>query len=142
MSDLYLGLIALAVLVMATIQVGAIIAAARAVRRLSALADRVEREVSPIVESVRAMAADAAKTASSAAVQVNRVDALTQQLVQRVDRTASVLETSILRPVREGYAVISAVRTVVSSLRDIQAGRAARPTASTPVEDDDALFIG
>ena len=142
MSDLYLGLIALAVLVMAAIQVGAIIAAARAARRLSVLADRVEREVSPIVESVRAMAADAAKTTSSAAAQMDRVTLLTQDLVKRVDRTASVLETSVLRPVREGYAVISALRTVVSSLRDIQAGRARRPTAATPVEEDDALFIG
>ena len=142
MSNLYLGLIALAVLVMAAIQVVAVITAARAARRLSALADRVEREVSPIVESVRAMAADAARTASSAAAQVDRVNLLTQDLVKRVDHTASVLETSVLRPVREGYAVLAALRTVVSSLRDFKAGRAARPAPSAAVEDDDALFIG
>jgi hypothetical protein len=61
MSDLFLGLIAFAVLVMAAIQVAAVIIAMRLARRVDRLADRLERDARPIVASLQSLTADAAR---------------------------------------------------------------------------------
>lgn len=64
MSDLFLGVIAAAVLVMAAIQVAAVVVAVRLVRRVDRFADRVEQDIRPIVASLQALTADAARATS------------------------------------------------------------------------------
>jgi hypothetical protein len=54
MSDVFLGAIAVAVLVMA----------ARLARRVDRFADRVEQDIRPIVASLQALTADAARATS------------------------------------------------------------------------------
>ena len=49
MTDVYLALIALGVIVMATIQVAAIVVAVRAARRMGEMAGRFEQDVRPII---------------------------------------------------------------------------------------------
>jgi hypothetical protein len=53
-SPVFLGIIAGAVLVMAVIQVGAIIAAARLAQRVNRLAAQVERDMAPLVANLSA----------------------------------------------------------------------------------------
>ena len=64
MSDVFLGLIAAAVLVMAGIQVAAVVIAARLARRLDRFADRLEEDLRPVVASLQALTADAARATS------------------------------------------------------------------------------
>ncbi|OFW01303.1 MAG: hypothetical protein A3I61_00115 [Acidobacteria bacterium RIFCSPLOWO2_02_FULL_68_18] len=64
MSDVFLGVIALAVLVMAAIQVAVVIVALRLARRVDRFADRVEQDIRPIVASLQALTADAARATS------------------------------------------------------------------------------
>ncbi len=140
MSDVFLGVIALAVVVMATIQVAVIIVAARAARRVGRLADRVEEDLRPIVASLQSVAADAARATAAAASQVDRLDEVTKDLAQRLEQTAATVQAGVLVPLREGYAVIEGLKAVVASLRDLRASRASRRPAAA--EDEDALFIG
>jgi len=63
-TEVFLGVIAVAVLVMAAIQVAAIIVAARVARRLDRFADRLERDIRPVVASLQALTADAARATS------------------------------------------------------------------------------
>ena len=140
MNDVFLGVIALAVTVMATLQVAIIVVAARAARRVGRFADRLEEDLRPVVSSLQSIAGEAARVASAAATQVDRVDDLTKDLAARVEQTAATLQAGVLAPLREGYAVIEGLKAVVSSLRDLRARpRAGRPTAT---EEEDALFIG
>ena len=64
MNDVFLGIIAVAVLIMAAIQVAAVIVAVRLARRVDRFADRVERDIRPIVASLQALTADAARATS------------------------------------------------------------------------------
>jgi len=63
-TDVFLGVIAVAVLVMAAIQVAAVIVAARIARRLDRFADRLEQDFRPLVASLQALTADAARATS------------------------------------------------------------------------------
>jgi hypothetical protein len=64
MSEVFLGVIAVAVLVMAAIQVAAVVVALRFARRVDRFADRVEQDIRPIVASLQALTADAARATS------------------------------------------------------------------------------
>jgi hypothetical protein len=72
MTDFFLGVIALAVVVMAAIQVTVVVFAARAVRRLDRIADRLEQDIQPVLASLQAVAADAARATALAAAQIER----------------------------------------------------------------------
>jgi hypothetical protein len=140
-SDLFLGLIAFAVLVMASIQVAVIVVAARAARRVGRLADRLEEDLKPVVSSLQAVATEAARAASAAASQVERVDLLTKDLAARVEQTAAAVQAGVLAPLREGFAVVEGLRAVLSSLRDLRSSRS-RHRGPVAADEEDALFIG
>ena len=76
MSDVFLGIIAVSVLVMAAVQVAAIVMALRAARRVSRLTSQIEQEIRPVVANLQAITADAARATAIAAAQVERADRL------------------------------------------------------------------
>lgn len=133
-----LGVIAAAVFVMAALQVGAAIYAARMARRLEAMLGRVEREVQPAIEKLTALSGDAAKAAALAAAQVERVDRLLDEVTARTETALTSLQRAIDAPQREAAAMVAGVRAIVRSLRDARRAR----RRSGAFEEDDALFIG
>jgi hypothetical protein len=64
MNDVFLGIIAVAVVVMAAIQVAAVVVAARVARRLDRFANTLEHDIRPVVASLQALTADAARATS------------------------------------------------------------------------------
>lgn len=138
MSDVFLGIIAVAVLVMAIIQVAAIVFAARAARRVTDAVSRLEQGVQPIVTSLQQVSADAARMTASAATQVERAGQLLEEIAGRVDGTMTSLQETIIGPAREGLAFLQSLRSILSVFRP--AGAARKPGA--PSDDEDALFIG
>ena len=58
MSDIFLGVIAVSVLVMAAIQVAVIVMAARVARRVDRMAARLEGDLRPLLASVQGMVQD------------------------------------------------------------------------------------
>jgi hypothetical protein len=159
-SELFLGIIAGAVLVMAIIQVTAIVFAARAARRVGDAVSRLEQDVRPIVSNLQnasatlssevkpimanlqSMSADAAHASSVAAAQVDRADQLITDLSTRVDQTFTSLQDSILRPAREGFAIFQGLKAAFSAFGGRPA-RSERPRKRpATAEEEDALFIG
>ncbi len=137
-AELFLGLIALATLVMAVVQVGLIVAAGLLARRLSRLADQIERDLKPLFEHVNAIGRDASRAASLATAQVERADRLFADLAARTDEIFSTLQDSILGPAREGRAILRALKAALSALRSLREESRMRQGRS---EDEDALFI-
>jgi hypothetical protein len=137
-TDVFLGIIAGAVLVMAIIQVAAIVVAARAARRVGEAVQRLERHVQPIVANLQSVSADAARASASAAAQVERAGKLMEDLAVRVDQTVSSAQEAILRPARDGLAMLERLRSIVFGMFG------GRPSPSRPanVDEEDALFIG
>ena len=137
-GEVFLGVIAVATLVMAVIQVGAIVTAARLARQAQETLASVQRDIRPLIDRAGAVVDEASRTAALARSQVQKVDRLITDLSQRVDETATVLQQAIVTPAREGLAIVAAVRAGLAALRGIGdlrrgAGRA---------EEEDPLFIG
>lgn len=137
-NDVFLGVIAVATLAIAVAQVAVIVVAGRAARRLAQLAEQFERDVKPLFGQLNAIGNDAARAASLATAQVERVDRLFSDVTLRFEQTLNAVQDSVIGPVREGRALLSAFRAAMQAIRDLrQNGRARQGRA----EDEDALFI-
>jgi malonyl CoA-acyl carrier protein transacylase len=138
-AEVFLGVIALATFTMAAIQVGVLVYGMSIARRVNRLLTQVEQELKPLAESVNTIARDAARISSVAAGQVERLDRLVTDLTNRVEQTASTVQNAILKPLREGAAIMSGVKAVIDVFREVT-GRTGGTRART--EEEDALFIG
>ena len=134
----FLGIIAVAMLATAVAQLFVLMAAGRAFRQLDRLAHQVERDLAPLIASLNAIGQDAARAASLATAQVERVDRLFGDAGQRLEATLGVIQTAISAPAREGAALMVGVRAAVDALRRSIANR---PPRSRSSDDEDALFI-
>ncbi len=137
-SEFFLGVIAVATLATAVMQIAVLIAAGMLTKRIGRLADQVERELSPLLASLNAIGKDAARAANLATAQVERVDKLFGEVALKLEDTLGVIQTAISAPAREGAALMVGFRAVLDSLRR---GMTNRPSRTRPSEDDDALFI-
>ena len=136
-------MIAVAVAVMALIQVGALVAAARLARRVDALTGQLEREIKPLMTNLASMSADAARAASLAVGQIERIDILVRDLGRRAEETLSTAQHFVNGPARNGAAVVAGVRAAVTALRGMREASSRRRAASRTVsEEEDSLFIG
>jgi hypothetical protein len=144
MTDLYLGLIALGVLVMAAIQVAAIVAALRTARKVGELASRFEQDVRPIIVNLQKVSEEAARASAQAAAQVDRLDTLVAAVSRRVEETAATVQQTILQPARDGLALLSTIKNVVASFREPRESEETRsePSRRQAQPPPDDLFIG
>ncbi len=137
-AELFLGVIAAATLIVALVQIGLIVAAGLLARRVTRLADEVEREIRPVFAHINAIGRDASRTAALATAQVERVDRLFADIAVRVEQTLDNVQSSMNAPVREGRAMLSALRAALQVLRDLRHGGRGRQARG---DEDDALFI-
>jgi methyl-accepting chemotaxis protein len=137
-AEVSLGVIALATLTMALVQVSVIVYGWMLARRISRLVGQIEHEMKPLADSLNAMARDAARATALAASQVERVDRLFTELTTKIEHTASTIQKSIVSPLREGAAVMTGIRAAIEVFRDLTRSRSARGRN----EEEDALFIG
>jgi hypothetical protein len=135
-AELFLGIIAVATLATAIVQVGVLVAAGLLARRLQRVAETTERELRPLLEHLNAIGRDASRAASLATAQVERADRLFADLAQRIEQILELIQSVVTGPIREGAAVMAALRAILSFMRDTRAGR--RTSRS---EDEDALFV-
>lgn len=142
-GEVFLGIIAVAVAVMALIQVAAIVAGVRLARRVDEVARQVEVDIKPMLTNLTTMSSEAARTASLAATQVERLDELFENMIRRADQTLASAHRLIDGPAREGMAVVSGVRAAFSALKGLrEASRRRSAVRGAAVEDDESLFIG
>jgi hypothetical protein len=141
-TDIFLGIIALATLVMAAVQVLIISYAARLGRQVERLTRQVEDDIKPLLANLTAVSRDATRASSLAIAQIERVDHLVADVMRRVDETVTIVQQLIIAPAREGRAVLSAVAAVIAAFRGFTGGDERRGPRSSRVEDEDPLFIG
>jgi type IV secretory pathway VirB2 component (pilin) len=138
-SNVFLGVIAFATLVMALIQIGAIIAALRLARQAQEVIASVQRDIRPLVAKATAIAEEASRTVALATAQAQKVDRVVTDLSRRVEETAQLLQDAIVRPVREGMAVVAAIKAGLGALRGL---RELHPRHGRHADEEDPLFIG
>lgn len=138
-SSVFLGVIAAATLLMALIQIGAIIAVLKIAKQAQDVLASVQRDVKPLIARAGEIADEASKTAALATAQAQKVDTLVTDLTRRVDETSALVQQAIVTPAREGMAVVAAIKAGLSAFRGFGDFRG-RPGRHG--EGDDALFIG
>ena len=95
MSEVFLGIIAVAVAVMAIIQVAAIVFAARAARSVGEAVSQFQQDVRPIVANLQTLSADVARTTAAASAQVERAQKTVDAVLTRVDAVGARVEQTV-----------------------------------------------
>lgn len=137
-TDVFLGVIAVATLSTAIVQIAVIVAAGRAAKRMADVVDRFSQDVKPIIGQLNAMGRDASRATALAVAQVERADRLFTDVALRVDETLSSVQASIGKPAREGRAMWTAFRVAFDVIREMRRSGRSRSNRS---DDEDALFI-
>ena len=138
MTNLFLGIIAAAVVVMAVIQVAAIVFAMSAARRIGQAADRIEQDLRPVVHNLQTITMDAARAVNLAALQMERADRMFTDLSRRAEQVMAAVP-NLLGPAGKGLAFLRGLRAALAA---IQALRRTSRRGAGHAEDEDALFIG
>jgi hypothetical protein len=138
-AEVLLGVIALATVVMATIQIRLSILAVQLGRRVDELSQQIEKDVRPLLANASAVAENAARASALAVVQVERADRLFSELSQRVDETMAIVQGALLAPAREGRALLAAVTAAFGAFRDLRVASRSRAAAA---DEEESLFIG
>jgi hypothetical protein len=141
-GELFLGIIAFAVLIMALIQVGAIFAGIRLVRRVDDMAKQIDTEIKPLIANLTAMSSEAARAATLAAKQAERLDRMFGEMVHRVDETLSAAQEFVTGPARQGMAIFAGIKAVVDSFRILRESSRRRVAPRPAVDEEESLFIG
>jgi hypothetical protein len=143
-AELLLGVIAVAVAIMAIVQVGAIVAGLRVARRVEQLTTELETGIKPLIANLTALSTEATKAAHLAAAQVERFDKLVADLTVRIEHTMTAAQQFVSGPGREGMAIVSGIRAAVTAFQGLrEASR--RRAASRPMtieEEEESRFIG
>ena len=136
MTEVWLGVIAVAVLVMAVAQVAVLIRLSQVVRETSQTARDLRGELTPLIAKAHRIADDASRVSALALAQMERVDHVLSTTVQKIDDTVAVVQSAIISPVRQGAALMAGVKAALAVFKARQdRGRYGR-------DDEDALFIG
>ena len=140
MSDaatVFLGLIAAAVVLMAVMQIGAVIFLARYAKRVMSITEDLQREIKPLIGRVNAIADEAHRATLLASKQVERVDLLVGDVTRRVQETGDAIQALVTRPMRQGSAVFTGLRAALAALLTSRPERRFERD-----EEEDALFVG
>lgn len=113
----FLGIIALATLVMAAIQIGVIVYGARVAQRVNAMVRQLERDLGPTLHRVDAVTADIQRATATAAERVEHADRVVRSVVERVDHATTVAHDAVVEPTRQGRAVWLGLRAAVDAFR-------------------------
>jgi phosphate uptake regulator len=141
-AELFLGIIALSLLVMAAIQVGALVAGLRLARRVEQVSRQIDQDIKPLLSNLTQVATEAARTASLASRQVERVDALFSDVAARVDETLASARQLVGGPAKNGMALLAGVQAAVSAFKGIREAARRRRNLRPGLDDEDSLFIG
>ena len=141
-GELLLGIIAFAVLVMALVQVIAIIAGIRLAKRVDQLTTQLDQEIKPLIANLNALSSEAARAAALAAKQAERLDRVFGELVGRVDETLAAAQEFVTGPARQGMAIMAGVKAVIDAFRGMRETSRRRTATRPAVDEEESLFIG
>lgn len=141
-GELFLGIIAFAVVLMAGIQASAIYAGIRLARRVDQIAAQLDQDIKPLLVNLTALTGEAARTAALAARQVERFDQVFADLTSRVDQTLAAAQAFVSGPARQGMAIFAGVSALVDSFRSLREASRRRQASRPVVDEEESLFIG
>ena len=141
-AEVFLGIIAFAVLLMAVIQVAAIVAGLRLAKRVDALAAQIDQDIKPLIANLTALTSEAARAAALAAAQAERFDRVFGEMAARVDQTLAAAQAFVTGPARQGMAIMAGAKAVIEAFRGLREASRRRSAPRPAVDEEESLFIG
>ncbi len=141
-GELFLGIIAFAVLVMAVVQVGAIFAGIRLAKRVDQLTTQLDQEIKPLIANLTHLSGEAARAANLAAKQAERLDRVFGEMVERVDQTLAAAQEFVTGPARQGMAIMAGAKAVIDAFQGLREASRRRSAPRPVVDEEESLFIG
>lgn len=132
----WLAVIAISVALMALIQVVVLIAIARLALQAVRGVKELRSEIRPLIDKVNQVADDARTISAKAVAQMDRLEALFGSTAARVDETLGAIHNIVTGPLRQGSAILAALRGMMSAF-----GRKSDRHRHTR-DDEDPLFVG
>jgi hypothetical protein len=117
MSDVYLGVIAAATVLMALVQIGVLIAGIIAVKRMNEALVRFEDSARPVLSHVDDLVVDATASIAAVRAQLDRVEQQAVHVLTRTDQAVQQVKHYLVAPAREGIALAAGARALVGGLR-------------------------
>ena len=133
---IWIGTIAVAMVITTIMQVALLAVAIKLALQATRAAQDLRRQVQPLIDKANKITDDAARATALALTQVERVDTFMNDTVERVDEVFEIVHSSILRPIRQGTALIAALRAALA----VFGKKDDRPRHGR--DDEDAMFIG
>lgn len=143
----FLGVIALAMLVQAGFLVALSLAGMKLARRLDALQAQIDQQIAPTLKNLERVSRNASEVSDLATIQARRLDLVLADTIDKVEETATLVQRLVVRPLRP-------VSHFVAVLKGLQAGvdvflqleRRENPppppkSRGASAEDDEHLFI-
>lgn len=143
----FLGIIALASVVQAGFLIGLVLAGARLARRMDELQRRLDREVSPALESFTRVSRAAAEISDLAVLQARRVDLMLADTIDKIEETTGLVQQFVVKPLKPVGGLLALLRGVQKGVEVyLQLGSRAPGVQAVPRrrgghEDDEHLFI-
>jgi len=122
-TNILLGIIAAAVVVIAIAQVAFLLAAYRAGAEAQALVKRLDADIKPLLAQVRAIADEVARTSALATVQAQRIDEMTSRVAGLVEEATATVSREMLAPLRDGLAFVRGLLGAVAGIRRARPAR-------------------
>lgn len=143
-AELLIGVIAVAVAVMAVVQVCAIVAGLRVARRVEKLASDLETGVKPLLDNLNTLSAEASRATTAAAGHIERFDRIFGEMMLRAERTLDAAHRFVTGPARDGMAVVAGVRAAMTALQGMREASRRRSASRTrpSTDEEESLFIG
>ena len=117
MSEVFLGVIAVATLVMALVQVGVLVAGIIAVKRMNEVLVRVEDSARPVLAHVDDLVVDATASLAAMRAQLDRVERQAVHVLTRTDQAVQRVQEYVVAPAREGIALAAGARALFGAFR-------------------------
>jgi hypothetical protein len=118
MTEVFLGVIAVATLVMALIQVCLVIAGIIALKRMHEMLVRIENAAKPVLAHVDDLVLDATASVAAARVQIDRVEQQAVQVLKRTEQAVQRVQDYLVAPAREGMALAAGARALFGAFRE------------------------
>ncbi|HSD66065.1 MAG TPA: hypothetical protein VLF95_05155 [Vicinamibacteria bacterium] len=143
----FLGIIALASVVQAGFLIGLVVYGRRLAQRVDALQERLDREISPALESFNRVSRAAAEIADIATLQARRIDLVLADTIDKVEQTTALVQQFVVRPLKPIGGILAFLRGLQRGVEVFFQFDGGGPPQPRPHhrrrghEDDEHLFI-
>ena len=140
----FLGVIALGSLLQGVFLVALMLFGRRLSKRIDAVQERIDRDVTPALENFARVSRAAAEIADLAALQARRVDLLLADTVEKIEQTTSLVQEHVIRPLKPIASLLAFLKGLqrgIDVFLQVKGERGVAAPRRRGHEDDEHLFI-